>query len=102
MDLIYQYQSGFIKGHDTQKQLAHIVDMIHQKWNDKMDVRGIFLDIERAFDSIPHFLLIRNLRSYGFGPNLISLMESYLLGRKLRVKVNHSYSDWSTIGDINS
>jgi hypothetical protein len=42
-NLIYQYQSGFMKGHSTQRQLAYVVDMIQNSWNDKLDVRGIFL-----------------------------------------------------------
>jgi hypothetical protein len=59
-DLIYEFQSGFIAGHDTEKQLAHMVHSIQQNWSSRMGTRGVFLDIESAFDAIPHFLLIEN------------------------------------------
>jgi hypothetical protein len=91
-----------MKGHNTQRQLAHMVDMIQNSWNDKLDVQGIFLDIEGAFDAIPHFSLIKKLKSYGFGPRIIALMDSYLRNRCLRVKVNNCCSDWPVVRDMNS
>lgn len=101
-NLIFINQSGFLHGHDTQKQLMQIVHMLKANNNNGMETRGIFLDIEGAFDAIPHYLLIHKLRSYGFGPMLIELVHSYLQRRKLRVKVKNSLSQWSNIGDINS
>jgi hypothetical protein len=101
-NLIYQYQSGFVKGHDTQKQLAHMTHMIEKNWSDKKDTRGIFLAIEGAFDCIPHYLLIHMLKSYGMGNGVIILMRSYLQERRLKVRVEQSFSHWSQIGSINS
>ena len=101
-NLIYQYQSGFIKGHDTQKQLIHIVNMLKSSIDKKIEIRGCFLEIEGAFDAIPHFLLMQKLCSYGFCDNILNLFNSYLMNRSLRVKVNSYYSDWSKGGTINS
>ncbi len=101
-NLIYQYQSGFIKGHDTQKQLIHIVNMLKSRIDQQMEIRGVFLDMEGAFDAIPHFLLVRKLRSFGFSVNVLNLFESYLYNRSLRVKINSFSSDWSEAGIINS
>jgi hypothetical protein len=41
-NLIYEYQSGFIKGHDTNKQLLHITHKILSS-NNGMGTRGYFL-----------------------------------------------------------
>ena len=101
-NLIYEYQSGFIKGHDTCKQLIHITHMILSNRDSNLATRGIFLDIEGAFDAIPYHLLIHKLRAYGFGPEVMSIISSYLSDRKLKVKVNDSFSDWSPPGSINS
>ena len=102
-DLLYSNQSGFLRGHDTQKQLMQIVHMIKSNANLGMETRGVFLDMEGAFDCIPHFLLLHKLKSFGIGPELIKLVNSYLTNRKLRTKVDDNvYSEWSEIGDINS
>jgi hypothetical protein len=94
-------QSGFIKGNDTQKQLLHIVHMIQSDRMLNKETRGIFLDVEGAFDAIPHYLLLHKLKSYGLSNSLINFLKSYLDSRKLRVKVNGSVSDWSAPGTIN-
>jgi hypothetical protein len=60
------------------------------------------LDIEGAFDAIPHHLLKHKMKSYGFGANVIDIISSYLSNRKLKVKVNNSVSNWSDEGIINS
>jgi hypothetical protein len=64
-DLIFERQSGFMPGHDTQKQLLHIVHMLLKNNESKMVTRGVFLDIAGAFDAVPHYLLIRKLHAYG-------------------------------------
>jgi hypothetical protein len=60
------------------------------------------LDVEGAFDAIPHFLLLHKLRAHGFNNDIVNLLSSYLSSRKLRVKVNGSLSAWSPSGEINS
>jgi hypothetical protein len=65
-NLLFVNQSGFLHGHDTQKQLIQITHMLKSNINNGMETRGIFLDIEGAFDAIPHFLLIHKLKSFGW------------------------------------
>jgi hypothetical protein len=64
-NLLYERQSGFLPGHDTQKQLLDIVHMIHSNDEAQMLTSGIFLDVAGAFDAVPHFLLMHKLKSYG-------------------------------------
>jgi hypothetical protein len=63
-NLLFGNQSGFLPGHDTQKQLIEIVHMLKSNINNGMETIGIFLDIEGAFDAIPHFLLVHKLIWY--------------------------------------
>jgi hypothetical protein len=74
-DFIYKLQSGFTKGHNTQVQLVHMVHSISSHRNAKMDTRGVFLDVEGAFDAIPHYLLLHKLRSYGFSHILLTYFD---------------------------
>ena len=52
------------------------------------------MDLSKAFDCLNHELLIAKLSAYGFSPNALQLVHSYLSERKQRVKVNGSFSTW--------
>ena len=57
-----------------------------------------YLDFRRAFDSVPHERLLRKLHDMGIRGSLLEWLRSFLTGRKQRVIVNGSVSDWTTVG----
>ncbi|MCG8431474.1 MAG: hypothetical protein MJA29_09920, partial [Candidatus Omnitrophica bacterium] len=101
-NLLFERQSGFLPGHDTQKQLTSIVHGILSNFDAGLITRGIFLDIAGAFDSVPHYLLLRKLEAYGFSGPLLSLLNSYLLNRRVKVRDSSVLSDTNHEGFINS
>ena len=76
-NLLYKYQSGFLKGHSTEHQLLAIQNQIISNSRNGFDTRGIFLDIASAFDRVPHTLLLQKLKAYGINGNLLSLFGKY-------------------------
>ena len=50
-------------------------------------------DLSKAFDCIPHDLLIAKLEAYGFDNYAIRYAYPYLKNRKQCVKINNTYSD---------
>ena len=69
-----------------------------QKAMDKSKVAGALLtDLSKAFDCLNHELLIANLDAYGFDKSSLNYIYSYLYDRKLRTKVNNSFSEWCNI-----
>ena len=48
----------------------------------------------KAFDCLPHELLIAKLPAYVFSLAALRLVRSYLYNRKQRTKINESYSSW--------
>ena len=50
------------------------------------------MDLSKAFDSIPHDLLIAKKDAYGFSINAVTFFYSYLNRRKQNVKINNTHS----------
>ena len=72
-----------------------------EKWKkcvDKGKTFGALLtDLSKAFDCLPHDLIIAKLNAYGFSLSASKLIHNYLSHRKQRTKINSSYSSWEEI-----
>ena len=55
------------------------------------------MDLSKAFDCLPHGLIISKLHAYGVSTPACELLFSYLHGRKQRVKISTSRSSWTTL-----
>ena len=53
-----------------------------------MHVSGGFCDLEKAFDSVNHELLLYKLEYYGIQRKILDWFKSYLVDRKQRVYWN--------------
>ena len=60
-----------------------------------MDV--IFIDFEKAFDKVQHGIFLDKLEALGINSELIKWISSFLIGRKQRVMVGNSLSNWSIV-----
>ena len=77
---------GFLRGHSCCTALI--------KMGSKKVIGSIAIDLSKAFDSICHNLLLAKLHTYGVGEEAIDFLDSYLSGRKQRVKIKGVFSDW--------
>ena len=57
----------------------------------------VFMDLSKAYDCIPHDLLLAKLEAYGFSLKNLNLMNSYLTNGLQWVKVNGTYSSWQQV-----
>ena len=55
------------------------------------------MDLSKAFDCIPHDLIIAKLHAYGFDENALVLVYSFLKKRKQSVRMNNIYSSFQEI-----
>ena len=55
------------------------------------------MDLSKAFDCIPHELLIVKLSAYGLSDETLAYIFSYPSGRKQSVKINNCYSIFQLI-----
>ena len=58
-------------------------------------MRGVFLDISKAFDKVWHEGLIHKLEQNGIGELLLKNLTDLLKSRKQRVVLNVQHSSWS-------
>ena len=76
--------------------------MSHWKNGKKLQDSGspfdvLYLDFQKAFDSVPHARLVYKLRKYGIGDTLSNWIEDFLGGRKQRVCINKASSSWTKV-----
>ena len=66
-NLLSPHQSGFIPGDSCVQQLISITHEIYNAFdcNPSLEVRGVFLDISKAFDKVWHDRLIYKLKRNG-------------------------------------
>jgi hypothetical protein len=91
---LHNSQHGFLPGKSTATQLLEFTHNIGNVTDSGGQVDVIYLDFAKAFDSVPHRLLIHKLKSYGFHGNLLRWLEGYLFHRKQRTVSGGTESDW--------
>ena len=87
-ELISSDQSGFKPGDSCINQLLAIAHEIYTSFDDRFEVRGVFLDISKAFDKVWHEGLILKLKQNDISGNLLNLLCDFLRNRKQRVLLN--------------
>ena len=92
-------QSGFRPGDSCINQLIAITHNIYTSFdaNPSLEMRGVFLDISKAFDRVWHDGLLYKLSCNGVGGNLYKLMKSFLSNRHQRVLLNGQTSQWAKV-----
>ena len=89
-----KFLCGFRKQYSTQHALVNLI----QNWQRALDssdkVGAVLMDLSKAFDCLPHDLLIAKLEAYGLGKKSLRFLHSYLSNRKQRVRIGSSLSEW--------
>ena len=77
-------------------------ELIKSELQDGNYVAGICIDLEKAFDTVNHDILIQKLSYYGFRGNSQKLIKSFLTNRKQYVSINGFESEkcdmWGSSG----
>ena len=55
------------------------------------------MDLSKAFDCLPHDILLCMLSAYGLSPKSVELLRNYLTGRKQQIKLQGDLSSWADI-----
>ena len=85
-------QFGFLRHRSTVHQLLLFIDQLLNSLNHKSQFDTIYLDFSKAFDKVPHNLLLTKLRQIGIDGNLWLLLQHYLINRSHCVAINNHVS----------
>ena len=98
-NLLNPHQSGLRPGHSCVHQLLSVTFYIYKSFdaNPSLEVRGIFLDMSKAFDRVWHEGLLFKLKRLGLSGKFYGLINSFLSNRRQRVILNGQSSKWSPI-----
>lgn len=92
LGVIPNHQMGFRGKHSTNHQLVRTAETLITAWNSRQSAFMVTLDVEAAFDRVPHQRLLYKLHYFKFPPWFISLMSAYFSNRSFMVRVGHSIS----------
>lgn len=91
-ELLFEFQSGFRKSHSTDTCLLFLTDHIRKEVDSGKYCGMVMLDLQKAFDTVNHDVLLCKLRALGFNSTSLSWVMSYLEGREQVVDINGTLS----------
>ena len=94
---LYSLQFGFRSKHSTAHALIQINEKIKNALDNHNHVCGVFIDLQKAFDTVNHDILIDKLSYYGIRGIPNQWFKSYLSNRKQYVSINGYNSDTMNI-----
>ena len=86
-------QWGFTRGKSTTGALLAATDQWFRFMEDGYDICAVFFDYRKAFDTVPHRLLLEKLHGYDVHPVILRWIENYLTMRSQYVCVSGASSD---------
>ena len=87
-NLIYSLQFGFMQKYSTVHALISLTESIRKKLDEGNIGCGIFVDIQKAFDTVGHDILLSKLEHYGVCGLANEWFKSCLSNRKQYVSIN--------------
>ena len=96
-NVIYLLQFGFRPKYSTNHALINLTESIRQSLDEGNFGCGIFLDMQKAFDTVGHKILLNKLEYYGIRGVCNDWFKSYLSDCKQFVSINSYNSDLMSV-----
>ena len=90
--LLYEFQSGFRSAFSTDTCLIHLPDHIRSESDHGNYTGMVILDLQKAFDTVDHQLLLNKLQALGFNSLSVAWFRSYLTCHEQVVNIGDATS----------
>lgn len=91
-ELISSYQCGFRPQRSCIDHLARLETYIHNAFINKEHVVAIFFDLQKAFDTVWRFSVLKKLHDWGIKGHLGFFIKNFLSDRKFQVRIGNTLS----------
>ena len=91
--IITTKQFGFLKKHSTEHAILDLKEYLLGSLNKRKISAVLFLDLQKAFDTVSHNILLQKLKHYGVRGLPHHLLSSYLSNRQQYTSINGVKSD---------
>ena len=91
-NILFENQSGFRGGYSTDSSLIGLSDYIKGEMAKGNLVGMVLIDLQKAFDTVDHAILLEKLRAVGVSS--VAWFQSYLSGREQCVEIGGSRSEF--------
>ena len=91
------YLAAYRESYSTQQVLIRLLEEWRENLDNNYAVGGVLMGFSKAFDCIPHDLLIAKPSAYGLNGNALKYIYKYLENRKQCFCVNYICSDFKDI-----
>ena len=96
-NILNKFQFGFRKHHSTSHPMVHLMNKISEALNEKKFAITIFCDLQKAFDTCQHSILLKKLSKIGVNGRELDWFESYLTNRQQYVQIGDCKSSLKTV-----
>ena len=96
-NLLVRNQFGLRKGTTTEDDIFKLTNELLKALNNKTLAGSIFCDLEKAFDSVNHNILLSKLSYCGISGKAKSLLKPYLQNRHQIVLITNSLFNSNTV-----
>ena len=97
-NILYRFQSGFWKNYSINTCLRHLTEKITTRFEKDLFTGMILTDLQKAFDTIDHQILIKKMKYLDFLKNVIARFKSYLSElSKFKTNISTSYCSPSNL-----
>ena len=92
-NILFKYQFGFRANYSTNQALTEIIEQIRNACDKGLYTCSIYLDIQKAFDTVNQNILLAKLKHYGIKGTSFDWFKSFICDRVQYTSID--LKEWS-------
>ena len=96
-EFLSDFISAYRKGYSTNHVLIRLIENWKTTLAKNLFTEAVLMDLSKAFDCIPHDLLIAKLHAYVLSFDTVTFLNSHFKDRKQNVRINNIFSTFQNI-----
>lgn len=91
---ITKAQSGFTRKEECVAQATTLIEMLERRKIEEKTTFVLFLDFKKAYDLVPHALMLKKLNKMGYGETFINFIKQLYQKSRVCVKIQNKTSEY--------